>query len=196
MTKLTLATIALGSLLLLVLGSSLASSGERPEPTWPDPVVKTEAEWKEALTDAEYRILREAGTERPFTSDLLHDKGEGVYTCAACGLELYPQKTKFDSGTGWPSFYAPVDDDRVILTKDASLGMVRTEVSCARCGGHLGHVFEDGPEPTGLRHCINGDALDKVGAEAANDESAVTLKKAAVGPTSDEGDEPADDATK
>ena len=121
-------------------------------------VNHTDAEWHKLLTPAQYRVLREAGTELPFTSPLLEEHRAGVFGCAACDLPLFSSKTKFDSGTGWPSFWAPlpnaVDED-----EDRSFGMVRTAVSCHRCGSHLGHVFTDGPKPTGLRYCMNGVAL-------------------------------------
>lgn len=120
----------------------------------------TNEEWKERLTDEEYRILREKGTERAFTGDLLGNKKQGTYTCAGCQLPLFSSETKFKSGSGWPSFYQPMIDENVTEERDYSLGMIRIEVLCSRCGGHLGHVFEDGPEPTGLRYCINSAALD------------------------------------
>jgi len=123
-------------------------------------VDKSETEWKSELTSEEYRVLREKGTERAFTGDLLKNKQSGTYTCAACGLPLFSSDTKFKSGTGWPSFYAPYRSEHVAEEKDLSHGMVRTEVLCGRCGGHLGHVFPDGPEPTGLRYCINSVSLD------------------------------------
>ena len=123
-------------------------------------VVKTEEEWRELLTDEEFRVLREAGTERAFTGDLLKNEEEGVYTCAACGLPLFSSETKYESGTGWPSFWEPIDPVHILDETDRSLGAVRTEVLCARCGSHLGHVFPDGPEPTGLRYCINSVSLD------------------------------------
>lgn len=125
-----------------------------------EPVHKSEAEWKRALSEEEFRILREEGTERPGTSDLLNEKRAGLYVCAGCHLPLFASITKFDSGTGWPSFYAPLSPKRIELKKDGILWMARTEVECARCNGHLGHVFKDGPEPTGLRYCLNGMALD------------------------------------
>lgn len=162
MTKMTLAAVAFGSLLVALIGGSLASDGERPVPSREDRVVKTAAEWRAALDDEAFRILRESGTERAFTGDFWDDKSPGVYTCGGCGLELFDAETKFKSGTGWPSYYAPIAEDRVDLISDTAYGMVRTEVVCARCGGHLGHVFSDGPEPTGQRYCINGNALDKV----------------------------------
>ncbi|MBC6399644.1 MAG: peptide-methionine (R)-S-oxide reductase MsrB [Ekhidna sp.] len=123
-------------------------------------IEKSESEWKKELTDVEYYILRKKGTERAFTSDLLGNKATGIYVCAACRLPLFESATKFKSGTGWPSFYQPINQINVAEARDPSYGMVRTEVLCARCDGHLGHVFSDGPDPTGLRYCINGIALD------------------------------------
>ena len=122
-------------------------------------IEKSESEWKSILTADEYYILREKGTERAFTSSLLNNKEEGTYICAACKLPLFESGTKFKSGTGWPSFYEPIKDVNIAEESDRAYGMVRTEVLCARCDGHLGHVFTDGPKPTGLRYCINGDAL-------------------------------------
>ena len=121
-------------------------------------IVLTDAEWRSKLTPEQYAILRKEGTERPFTSPLLHEERKGVFACAGCGLDLFSSATKFDSGTGWPSFWAPLDN-AVNTHEDRSWGMVRTAVTCRRCDGHLGHVFDDGPKPTGLRYCMNGLAL-------------------------------------
>jgi peptide-methionine (R)-S-oxide reductase len=127
------------------------------------PLQLSETEWRHRLSDKEFEILREAGTEAPGSSHLLHEQREGVYICAGCGQPLFHSKTKFESGTGWPSFWAPIEDEALSLREDRSwLVLVRTEVLCSRCGGHLGHVFNDGPQPTGLRFCINGHALDFV----------------------------------
>jgi peptide-methionine (R)-S-oxide reductase len=123
-------------------------------------VVKSEGEWKEALSPTQYHILREKGTERAFTGKYWKHKENGTYVCAGCGQELFHSDTKFDSGTGWPSFYKAVDKDKVELRNDDNYGMHRVEVVCRRCGGHLGHVFDDGPEPTGQRYCINSESLD------------------------------------
>jgi peptide-methionine (R)-S-oxide reductase len=123
-----------------------------------DHVVHTDAEWRKLLTAEQYAVLREDGTESPFTSPLLHEHRRGVFACAGCGLELFSSTTKFDSGTGWPSFWAPLAD-AVATHEDHSYGMVRIAVTCRRCDGHLGHVFDDGPKPTGLRYCMNGVAL-------------------------------------
>ncbi|HET8736511.1 MAG TPA: peptide-methionine (R)-S-oxide reductase MsrB [Pricia sp.] len=124
-------------------------------------VIKSDAEWQQELTPMEYQILRKAGTENPFSSDLLNTKKEGTYVCAGCGTALFKSETKFKSGTGWPSFYKEIEGN-VAYDVDYKVGYKRTEEHCATCGGHLGHVFEDGPEPTGLRHCVNGAALDFV----------------------------------
>jgi peptide-methionine (R)-S-oxide reductase len=121
-------------------------------------VTKTEEEWKKLLTLEQFHVLRKHGTERAFTSPLDKQYGTGMYNCAGCDLALFTSKTKFDSGTGWPSFYAPLDN-AIGTTVDKSFFITRTEVHCRRCGGHLGHVFDDGPKPTGLRYCMNGVAL-------------------------------------
>jgi peptide-methionine (R)-S-oxide reductase len=123
-------------------------------------VKKTEAEWRAELSDEAYHVLREKGTERAFTGKYYDHEEEGVYRCAACGQPLFPSETKYHSGSGWPSFYAPIAEENVETGTDRRHFMMRTEVRCSRCGSHLGHVFEDGPEPTGLRYCVNSVALE------------------------------------
>ena len=122
-------------------------------------VEKSEQEWREALTPEQFHVLRQKGTESPFSGEYDHTFEPGTYHCAGCGAELFASEAKYDSGCGWPAFYAPAADDAIDEESDASYGMVRTEVMCAACGGHLGHVFPDGPHPTGLRYCINSAAL-------------------------------------
>lgn len=123
-------------------------------------VPSTESEWKERLTDEQYRVLREKGTEPAFTGKYADEKSSGMYVCAGCGQPLFKSETKFDSGTGWPSYFEPVSPNAITEHVDSSHGMTRTEVVCSRCEGHLGHVFPDGPQPTGLRYCINSVSLD------------------------------------
>jgi peptide-methionine (R)-S-oxide reductase len=145
--------LALGALRLIRPHAATAAT-----PDHPYEVTHSDDEWRKLLTPEQYDVLRQSGTERPFTSALLDEHHAGTFSCAGCDLPLFSSKTKFDSGTGWPSFWAPLDG-AVDETSDGSFGMSRTAVSCHRCGGHLGHVFNDGPKPTGLRYCMNGVAL-------------------------------------
>ena len=122
-------------------------------------IVKSEAEWRAELTPEQYHITRQSGTERPFSGPYWDEKRSGLYRCISCGVPLFRSETKFDSGTGWPSFHSPIDPEAVDEQSDNTLGMRRTEVRCATCESHLGHIFHDGPQPTGLRYCLNGTAL-------------------------------------
>jgi peptide-methionine (R)-S-oxide reductase len=140
-------------------GCQGAHAGEAAKPTRADKVVKSDEEWKKQLSPLAYDVLRHQGTERAFTGPYWNDHQHAVYRCAGCNLPLFRSEDKFDSGTGWPSFTRPIAKDAVEVSQDDSHGMSRNEVHCPRCGGHLGHVFDDGPKPTGLRYCINGVSL-------------------------------------
>jgi peptide-methionine (R)-S-oxide reductase len=151
--RLLLVTAGLGALgLRFGLGTQSASAAETFA------VTHTDEQWQKLLTADQYSVLRKEGTEYPFSSPLLNEHGTGNFACAGCNQDAFSSTTKFESGTGWPSFWAPLDG-AVATSGDASAGMVRTEVHCSRCGGHLGHVFDDGPKPTGLRYCMNGVAM-------------------------------------
>ncbi|HEV7670055.1 MAG TPA: peptide-methionine (R)-S-oxide reductase MsrB [Thermoanaerobaculia bacterium] len=143
-------------------GDTKAPAGEKKGKDVIEKIEKTDDEWRKLLTPEQYQVLRKAGTERAFTGKTWNNHEKGTYVCAACKLPLFSSATKFESGTGWPSFWAAIDPGHVIEHSDWTLGMKRTEVVCARCGGHLGHVFDDGPKPTGLRYCMNSAALDFV----------------------------------
>lgn len=146
----------------LVACSGTGQTNSKPKSTMSDSnkVVKTEKEWKKILSPEQYNVLREKGTEMPFSGKYYLHREKGMYVCAGCNSELFKSDTKFDAGCGWPSFSDVVDSTKVVYTKDKSHGMIRTEITCAKCGGHLGHVFDDGPAPTGLRYCINSASIE------------------------------------
>lgn len=158
MMKRRTALITLGAAAVGALGFATFRPGDEQQVAETFEFMLSDAEWRKRLSEDAYAVLRHEATERPYTSNLLHEKRAGIYTCAGCDLDLYSSKTKFDSRTGWPSFYEALPD--AVRTKtDYKLLIARTEVHCRRCGGHLGHVFDDGPPPTGKRHCINGVAM-------------------------------------
>ncbi|AOY91008.1 peptide-methionine (R)-S-oxide reductase [Cupriavidus sp. USMAA2-4] len=153
------ALAALAAAVRLPARAAAAASGSSPAPAAAGfAVTHSDAEWRRLLTTEQYAVLREEGTERPYSSPLNGEHRAGLFSCAGCGLDLFSSRTKFDSHTGWPSFWAPLEH-AVGTRTDSTFGMIRTEVHCQRCGGHLGHVFDDGPRPTGLRYCMNGVAM-------------------------------------
>jgi len=148
------------ALVLAIAGMPPAGGAAAAKQDKVEKIVKSDEEWKKILTPEQYQVLRKEGTERAFTGKYWDNHAAGTYVCAACGLDLFSSDTKFDSGTGWPSFWQPIARNHVKEVTDRTLGMERVEVECARCGGHLGHVFDDGPKPTGLRYCMNSVSMD------------------------------------
>jgi peptide-methionine (R)-S-oxide reductase len=153
-------TLVLSMLSLSACGQSKSNQNTTSKSGNPMEIIKkTEAEWKKELSPLAFHVLREKGTERAFTGEYWNTKENGTYLCGGCSTPLFSSETKFDSGTGWPSFWAPLDEKKLVNEKDMTFGMIRTEVICSKCHGHLGHVFPDGPKPTGLRYCLNSAAL-------------------------------------
>ena len=149
------------TILFCIIGVSLMGQSQQQSSKGfvMDKIIKTDEEWQTCLTPEQYQVLREKGTERAFTGKYYKHKAKGTYICAGCDNELFSSETKYDSGSGWPAFFDAIDSKKVNTKSDFSLGMIRTEITCAKCGSHLGHVFEDGPKPTGLRYCVNSLSL-------------------------------------
>ena len=149
-----------GLIVILWAGAVLIACAKEEGQGMTNEVVKTDAEWKAQLSREQYRVTRKKGTERPYSGTYWDHKELGIYSCLCCGADLFLSDTKFDSGCGWPSYFKPINDQSITETRDTSAGMIRTEVVCSKCGAHLGHVFPDGPPPTGLRYCINSASIN------------------------------------